>query len=57
MTAVEYSGTFVRLALQDSSGGAHSLLLSEADFFRRPVAMGDHVVTGFSPDDAHLLVT
>jgi putative spermidine/putrescine transport system ATP-binding protein len=57
VTAVEYSGTFVRLALQDTAGGSHSLTLSEHDFFQRPVALGDHVVTGFAPDDAHLLVT
>ena len=55
VTAVEYSGTFVRLALVDGSGGSHSLLLSEQEFFNRPVALGDHVVTGFAADDAHLL--
>ena len=29
-------------------GASHSLMLSEQDFFRRPVALGDHVVTGFA---------
>jgi putative spermidine/putrescine transport system ATP-binding protein len=55
VTAVEYHGPFVRLALQDDAGAAHSLLLSETDFFARPVALGDHVVAGFDPADAHLL--
>jgi putative spermidine/putrescine transport system ATP-binding protein len=55
VSAVEYHGPFVRVAVQDSIGDEHSLLLSEADFFTRPVALGDHVVMGFSPDDAHIL--
>ena len=55
VTAVEYSGPFVRVALLDASANAHSLMLSEADFFARPVALGDRVVAGFAPADAHLL--
>jgi hypothetical protein len=57
VTAVEYSGTYVRVAMQDASGSSHSLTLSEQDFFQHPVGLGDQVVTGFAPDDAHLLVT
>ena len=57
ITAVEYAGPYVRVAMQDAAGLSHSLLLSEADFFRRPVALGDHVVAGFAPGDAHLLTT
>ncbi len=55
VTAVEYHGPFVRVALQDKAGDDHSLLLSEQDFYARPVALGDQVVAGFSPADAHLL--
>jgi len=33
----------------------HSLLLSETDFYAHPVALGDHVVAGFQPDDVHVL--
>jgi hypothetical protein len=57
VTAVEYSGPFVRVALVDHSANAHSLMLSEADFFTRPVALGDQVIAGFAPADAHLLST
>ena len=53
--AVEYHGLFVRVALQDKAGSDHSLLLSEADFSAHPVALGDHVVAGFQPQDAHVL--
>ena len=53
--AVEYLGSFVRVALQDAAGADHSLLLSEMDFYAHPVALGDHVVAGFAPSDAHLL--
>jgi hypothetical protein len=55
VTAVEYHGPFVRVGLQDTAGTAHSLLLSEEDFFARPVALGDRVVAGFQPADTHLL--
>jgi putative spermidine/putrescine transport system ATP-binding protein len=55
VSAVEYHGPFVRVAVLDRVGDEHSLLLSEADFFTHPVALGDHVVMGFSPDDAHIL--
>jgi putative spermidine/putrescine transport system ATP-binding protein len=55
VTAVEYNGPFVRIALQDKGGADHSLLLSEADFYAHPVALGDHVVAGFKPSDAHVL--
>ncbi len=55
VTAVEYHGPFVRVALQDTAGTDHSLLLSETEFYARPVAMGDQVVAGFAPADAHLL--
>jgi len=55
VTAVEYNGPFVRVALQDTAGSDHSLLLSETDFYAHPVALGDHVVAGFQPDDVHVL--
>ncbi len=55
VTAVEYHGSFVRVAMQDAGGADHSLLLSEADFYARPVALGDRVVAGFASSDAHLL--
>jgi putative spermidine/putrescine transport system ATP-binding protein len=55
ITAVEYHGLFVRVAMQDAAGTGHSLLLSEADFAARPVTLGEHVVVGFAPDDAHVL--
>jgi putative spermidine/putrescine transport system ATP-binding protein len=55
VTAVEYHGPFVRVGLQDGSGGLMSLLLSEVDFFAHPVTLGQHVVAGFAPADAHLL--
>jgi putative spermidine/putrescine transport system ATP-binding protein len=55
VTAVEYNGPFVRVALQDKAGADHSLLLSEADFYAHPVALGDTVVAGFKPSDAHVL--
>jgi putative spermidine/putrescine transport system ATP-binding protein len=55
VTAVEYHGPFVRVGLQDKAGSDHSLLLSEADFYARPVALGEHVVAGFQPADVHVL--
>ena len=55
ITAVEYHGPFVRLALRDDDGAAHSVLLSEAEFHAHPVALGDRVVAGFAPEDAHIL--
>jgi putative spermidine/putrescine transport system ATP-binding protein len=55
VTAVEYHGPFVRVALQDHGGSDHSLLLSEADFFAHPVSLGDRVTAGFAPADAHVL--
>ncbi len=55
VTAVEYHGLFVRVGLQDKAGSDHSLLLSEADFYAHPVALGDNVVAGFQPQDAHVL--
>ena len=55
VTAVEYHGPFVRVGLQDKAGADHSLLLSEADFYARPVALGEHVMAGFAPADVHVL--
>ena len=55
VTAVEYHGPFVRVGLRDRAEAVHSLLLSEADFFAHPVSLGDAVVAGFEPADAHLL--
>jgi putative spermidine/putrescine transport system ATP-binding protein len=57
VTAVEYHGSFVRVALQDRAGADHSLLLSETDFYARPVALGEQVVAGFRPSDVHVLTT
>jgi putative spermidine/putrescine transport system ATP-binding protein len=56
VTAVEYHGPFVRVAMHDHSGLDHSLMLSEAEFYARPVALGESVVAGFNPEDAHVLV-
>ncbi|MBV9813677.1 MAG: ABC transporter ATP-binding protein [Acetobacteraceae bacterium] len=55
VTAVEYHGPFVRVGLLDGRGADHSILLSESDFFARPVALGEHVIAGFAASDAHLL--
>jgi putative spermidine/putrescine transport system ATP-binding protein len=55
VTAVEYHGPFVRVAMQDTTGADHSLLLSETDFFARPVSLGEHIVAGFTPSDVHVL--
>jgi putative spermidine/putrescine transport system ATP-binding protein len=55
VTAVEYHGPFVRIAMQDKAGAAHSLLLTEQDFYDCPVSLGEHVIAGFTPADAHLL--
>ena len=55
VTAVEYHGPFVRVGLQDTAGSDHSLLLSETEFYAHPVALGDRVVAGFQPADAHVL--
>ncbi len=55
VTAVEYHGSFVRVALQDQGGSDHSLLLSETDFYAHPVGLGEQVVAGFRPSDVHLL--
>jgi hypothetical protein len=52
---VEYHGPFVRIAMQDKAGAAHSLLLTEQDFYDCPVSLGEHVIAGFTPADAHLL--
>ncbi len=57
ITAVEYHGLHIRLGLEDPAGTAHSILLSEADYHAHPVALGDHVVAGFGPDDLHPLAT
>ena len=55
VTAVEYHGSFVRIAMQDRAGADHSLLLSEAEYQARPVAPGEQVVAGFAPADVHVL--
>lgn len=55
VTAVEYHGSFVRIGLQDRAGGDHSLLLTESDYYARPVTLGEHVVAGFATSDVHLL--
>ncbi len=55
VTAVEYHGPFVRLGLRDDAGAAHSVLLTEADFYAFPVSLGDRVVAGYTPDDVHVL--
>ena len=55
VTAVEYHGPFVRVGLQDKAGSDHSLLLTEADFYARPVALGEQVFAGFQPADVHVL--
>ncbi len=55
VTAVEYHGPFVRIAMQDKGGTAHSMLLSEQDFYDRPVTLGEHIIAGFAPADAHML--
>jgi hypothetical protein len=55
VTAVEYNGSFVRVGLQDKGGADHSLMLSEADFYAHPVALGDNVVAGFQAADVHVL--
>ena len=57
ISAVEYHGLHVRLGLEDADGNAHSLLLTEAEFFARPLALGDAVAAGFTADDVHLLAT
>ncbi len=57
VTAVEYHGSFVRVALHDRAGADHSLLLSETDYYARPVALGEQVVAGFRPSDVHVLNT
>ena len=57
ISAVEYHGLHVRLGFEDADGNAHSLLLTEAEFFARPLALGDAVAAGFSADDVHLLAT
>jgi putative spermidine/putrescine transport system ATP-binding protein len=56
VTAVEYHGPFVRVGLQDKAGSDHSLLLSEADFYARPVVLGERVFAGFQPADVHVLM-
>ena len=55
VTAVEYHGPFVRLSLRDDDGAAHSVLLTEGDYYSHPVSLGDRVVAGYSPEDAHIL--
>jgi putative spermidine/putrescine transport system ATP-binding protein len=55
VTAVEYHGPFVRIGMQDKTGAAHSMLLSEQEFYDRPVTLGEHVIAGFTPADAHML--
>ncbi len=55
LTAIEYHGPFLRLALQDSTGTAHSLLLSEAAFDACPAQPGDQVIAGFNTSDTHIL--
>ena len=57
VTAVEYHGLHIRLGLQDPSGTAHSLMLSETDFAAHPVSPGQTIRAGFSPADIHFLHT
>jgi hypothetical protein len=45
----------VRVGMQDKAGTAHSMLLSEQEFYDRPVALGENVIAGFTPADAHML--
>jgi putative spermidine/putrescine transport system ATP-binding protein len=55
VTAVEYQGLFVRVALQDAAGAAHALVCSEPEFDACPVVPGDAVTAGFAAADAHIL--
>jgi len=55
VTAVEYHGPFVRLGLRDAAGAAHSVLLTETEFYAHPVSVGDRVVAGYAPEHAHIL--
>jgi putative spermidine/putrescine transport system ATP-binding protein len=55
ITAVEYHGLHVRLGFEGAGSDGHSMLLTEAEFFARPVSAGDQVVAGFALEDAHPL--
>jgi putative spermidine/putrescine transport system ATP-binding protein len=57
VSAVEYHGLFVRVALQAEDGAEHILMLNETAFDAAPFNPGDHVSAGFAAADIHLLTT
>ena len=55
VTAVEYQGTMVRVALLTDPGDEASALVPDADFYARPVEPGEATALSWSPADAHRL--
>jgi putative spermidine/putrescine transport system ATP-binding protein len=55
VAAVEYQGAMVRVAVATDAGEEASALLSDGDFYARPVAPGDAATLVWSDRDAHVL--
>ncbi|WP_246333158.1 ABC transporter ATP-binding protein [Aureimonas mangrovi] len=54
---VEYQGGSVNLGLRASDGSEVTATLADRDFDRTPLAFGDPVLFGWSPEDRHELIT
>ena len=52
---VEYQGALVALRLHADGFDVFSITMDEADFYQRPVTVGDRVTVGWDAKDAHLL--
>ncbi len=55
VTAVEYQGTMVRVALMTDPGDEASALVPDAEFYAQPVEPGQVTAVSWSPRDAHPL--
>ena len=55
VTAVEYQGTMVRVAMATDPGDEASALVPDGDFYARPVEPGDPAILTWSERDVHML--
>jgi len=57
VTAIEYHGAAVQVSLASNATDDFIAMLSEADFFARPLTVGQAVVARWAQADIHLLTT
>ncbi|MEA3534404.1 ABC transporter ATP-binding protein [Rhizobium sp. CC-YZS058] len=55
VTNLEYRGASVKLTVLGGGSEDFTVILSDADYFAKPVSVGDAVALSWSPDDAVLL--